>query len=376
MLTLYPSFPKFLPTAADSRAAAPGVDDKAALIARNKAALQKRKDAAAAAKVAEDSKALPAGWIRVESRSRPGEFVYENINTEERQAWFPTEAAVEVSAAAEAGTGDAAKAALQAKNKAALAKRKAAAAAEKDAKSKLPLPTGWTRVASTSRPGETVYQNEHTGDKQAWFPDAPAMPAGATPEEIAKEAMKDKNKAALAKRKAALAAKKSEDDGKALPAGWIRVESRSRPGEFVYENTYTDERQAWFPDGPASKPLPDGWNKVESRTYPGEFVFENKHTGERQAWEPTEAAAKTEGKATKPAAAAAAAPAPAQAAAKVLCIAVAQFDYSANDPDEEIDLVAGDKIDVHHKGDNGWWVGRSHRTNVSGIFPGTYVECA
>ena len=242
--------------------------------------------------MAEDSKALPAGWIRVESRSRPGEFVYENINTEERQAWFPTEAAVEVSAAAEAGTGDAAKAALQAKNKAALAKRKAAAAAEKDAKSKLPLPTGWTRVASTSRPGETVYQNEHTGDKQAWFPDAPAMPAGATPEETAKEAMKDKNKAALAKRKAALAAKKSEDDGKALPAGWIRVESRSRPGEFVYENTYTDERQAWFPDGPASKPLPDGWNKVESRTYPGEFVFENKHTGERQAWEPTEAAAK------------------------------------------------------------------------------------
>ena len=40
------------------------------------------------------------------------------------------------------------------------------------------------------------------------------------------------------------------------------------------------------------KALPDGWNKVESRSRPGEFVFENKHTGERQAWEPTEAAAK------------------------------------------------------------------------------------
>ena len=103
-----------------------------------------------------------------------------------------------MSAAAEAGTGDAGKAALQAKNKAALAKRKAAAAAEKDAKSKLSLPTGWTRVASTSRPGETVYQNQHTGDKQAWFPDAPAVtpaiPVGATPEETAKEAMKE-NKA-------------------------------------------------------------------------------------------------------------------------------------------------------------------------------------
>ena len=199
------------------------------------------------------------------------------------------------------------------------------------------------------------------------------MPAGASEADITKEAMKAKNKAALEKRKAAMAAKKAEDDGKALPAGWIRVESRSRPGEFVYENTNTDERQAWFPDAPATKPLPDGWNKVESRTHPGEFVYENKHTGERQAWEPTDAAPKTEGKATKPAPAAA--PAAAAAATPVLCIAVAQYDYSANDPDEEIDLVAGDKIDVHHKGDNGWWVGKSHRTNVAGIFPGGYVEC-
>ena len=36
---------------------------------------------------------LPDGWRKVESRSRPGEFVYENIYTEERQAWTPTEAA-------------------------------------------------------------------------------------------------------------------------------------------------------------------------------------------------------------------------------------------------------------------------------------------
>lgn len=30
------------------------------------------------------------GWKRVESRSRPGEYVYENVNTGERQAWEPT----------------------------------------------------------------------------------------------------------------------------------------------------------------------------------------------------------------------------------------------------------------------------------------------
>ena len=35
--------------------------------------------------------------------------------------------------------------------------------------------------------------------------------------------------------------------------GWLRVESRSRPGEFVYENQVTKERQAWFPTEPAVK---------------------------------------------------------------------------------------------------------------------------
>ena len=38
-----------------------------------------------------------------------------------------------------------------------------------------------------------------------------------------------------------------------LLQGWRKVESRSRPGEFVYENLYTEERQAWFPDTPAEK---------------------------------------------------------------------------------------------------------------------------
>lgn len=38
---------------------------------------------------------------------------------------------------------------------------------------------------------------------------------------------------------------------KELPEGWKRVESRSRPGTYVYENIYTDERQAWLPTEPA-----------------------------------------------------------------------------------------------------------------------------
>lgn len=69
---------------------------------------------------------LPEGWRRVESNSRPGEYVYENVNTEERQAWFPTEpAAEEVAAAAVSMTAaEKDREKLKKKNAAALAKRK------------------------------------------------------------------------------------------------------------------------------------------------------------------------------------------------------------------------------------------------------------
>jgi len=351
---------------ADSRAAAPAADEKAALIARNKAALAKRKAEAEAAKKAELNKELPEGWRRVESRSRPGEFVYENVHTEERQAWFPNKPAVEEVSAAPvaANTEDAAKEALKKKNAAALAKRKAASAALKEQEKSLPLPEGWIRSESRSRPGETVYENTVTGERQAWFPDAPAGGGGASAE------LKKKNAEALAKRKAALAAKKSEDESKPLPEGWKRVESRSRPGEFVYENTYTEERQAWFPDGPAEKPLPEGWRKVESRSYPGEFVYENMHTLERQAWVPTDKAPLTEGQVKAPAQAAAA-PAPKK---NIVCKAKAVYDYVAVNRDEEVDLMEGDVIEVEYMAANGWWVGTVLRSQQSGIFPGTYVQ--
>jgi hypothetical protein len=63
----------------------------------------------------------------------------------------------------------------------------------------------------------------------------------------------EKNKKALEARRAAANAQKATEATKPLPEGWVRTESRSRPGEFVYENIYTEERQAWFPDAPAEK---------------------------------------------------------------------------------------------------------------------------
>jgi len=351
---------------ADGRAAAPKAD-KADIIARNKAALAARKQAIDDAKKAENSKELPEGWKRVESRSRPGEFVYENIHTEERQSWFPDAVAKE-----EVGTNlapmsaaESAREALKKKNAAALERRKAEAKAKKDKESALELPSGWIRSESKSRPGEVVYENTVTGERQAWFPDQ----AAGDP----KQDLKSKNAAALEKRKAALQNKKSEDAGKALPAGWKRVESRSRPGEFVYENEFTDERQAWFPESPASKPLPEGWRKVESRTYPGEFVYENVHTLERQAWEPTENAPLTENQVAMPSAEQLKKP-DAEKPNNIIGTAKALYDYTATNREEEIDMIEGDVIQIEYRAGNGWWVGINTRTNRNGIFPGTYVE--
>ena len=40
----------------------------------------------------------------------------------------------------------------------------------------------------------------------------------------------------------------------------------------------------------AEPPLPDGWSRVESRSRPGAFSYENAHTGKRVEQRPTVAA--------------------------------------------------------------------------------------
>lgn len=219
-----------------------------------------------------------------------------------------------------------------------------------------------------------MYENTVTGERQAWFPDKPAL----SDEELKKQQLLEKNKKALEARKKQLEQKKAEEDTRPLPAGWIRVESRSRPGEWVYENTLTEERQSWFPETPAEPPLPEGWRKVESRTYPGEFVYENIHTLERQAWRPdapapTEETQKSAEERTKEQLADLA-KARAPPSRNIVCKAKALYDYAAENRDEEIDLLEGDVIAVEYKAANGWWVGINTRTQRNGIFPGTYVE--
>ena len=47
------------------------------------------------------------------------------------------------------------------------------------------------------------------------------------------------------------------------------------------------------------------------------------------------------------------------------------YDYTANMYDE-LSIKYGDIINIHHKQEDGWWVGECN--NTVGIFPATYVE--
>ena len=39
---------------------------------------------------------------------------------------------------------------------------------------------------------------------------------------------------------------------------------------------------------------------------------------------------------------------------------------------DELSIKYGDIINIHHKQEDGWWVGEGD--NTTGIFPATYVE--
>lgn len=204
---------------------------------------------------------------------------------------------------------------LKAKNKAALAALRAKRA---DA-----LPEGWKTVQSRSRPGEVVYENVYTEERQAWYPtEAARKPAElAENQEVSASAKKGISAATKERNKRALAARKAKADA-LLPEGWRKVESASKPGEYVYENMNTEERVAWYPTEPAAK------KAMPEQTLDNQGKPEN--------------------------------------LAKVL------YEYTAASA-EEMDLHAGDIVRVEHKTDNGWWVGTNKTSGRLGMFPESFV---
>eukprot|EP00049_Salpingoeca_infusionum_P024964 m.17672 g.17672 ORF g.17672 m.17672 type:complete len:272 (+) comp7518_c0_seq2:284-1099(+) len=186
------------------------------------------------------------------------------------------------------------------------------------------LPEGWRMVESRSKPGTYVYENVYTDERQAWLPTEPAVKlepeAFAEPEVAAAPAAGGLTAEQKEKNKRALAARKASAQG-FLPDGWRKVPSNSRPGQFVYENIYTEERVAWYPLSAASK------KATPTQTLPAEKEAER---------------------------------------------VKAVYPYAAADT-EEIDLDEGDIVVVEVKADNGWWVGTNERTGQLGLFPGGFT---
>ncbi|EGD76215.1 hypothetical protein PTSG_00918 [Salpingoeca rosetta] len=233
------------------------------------------------------------------------------------------------------------------------------------------LPEGWRMVESRSRPGQYVYENIHTEERQAWFPTEPAVkidPAkfDEEPAPAPSQAPGGLSEEAKERNRRALAARKAKNQGM-LPDGWRRVESRSRPGEYVYENVYTEERIAWYPIMPAKHTEDEGWRARKMGVGPG-FVWTCVQCTCFQAI--THSSSSPDSNAALHRAAMPMQSLKPGASAET---ATAMYPYAAEN-DEEIDLQEGDELLVEFKGDNGWWVGTNKRTGMLGMFPGGFVE--
>ena len=140
--------------------------------------------------------ALPKGWKRVASKSRPGEFSYVNQFTREKISWLPT------------------------------------------------IPASRTPGNPPPHPEDVDVQSPprgRPGTQNTQFDDSPVL--------VKKKKKKGKKKG-KAKAGKPPVAEAVEDS---LPAGWKKSPSKSRPGEFSYLNMHTREKISWRPTVPASR---------------------------------------------------------------------------------------------------------------------------
>ena len=119
-----------------------------------------------------------------------------------------------------------------------------------------------------------------------------------------------------------------------LPAGWVALPSKSRPGTMSYMNVYTGKKVRTLPrnaavkakaapqstggkgkasggsrgggprgnggGGGGGKPkLPEGWKRVPSKSRPGTFSYQNIYTREKVRHAPTKPASRTKGQAAR-----------------------------------------------------------------------------
>ena len=198
--------------------------------------------------------ALPMEWMRIQSQVRPGGIAYENFRTKEVSEIHPHDP-VYLKRKKE-------------KEKEEKQRLKAIAIQNRQADKQLdaplgttegsevsykdygPLPPGWTRVPSRTRPGQISY--EHRRFAGQWIvshrhPLDPVFLEREKEKEMEKLAGEE-NPSNHHGRMVSMPRPTVEPRGQAsggadcdLPPGWVAVPSRSRPGEMSYKNEMTRE---------------------------------------------------------------------------------------------------------------------------------------
>ena len=113
------------------------------------------------------------------------------------------------------------------------------------------LPPGWMAVRSGSHKDQIVYKNRFTGEKISWAPTRPASSKEGQSLDICEPESSDEEEEDTDEMRSGGGGGGGGAGG--LPTGWAAMPSSSRPGEYVYQNTFTGERIAWRPEKPASR---------------------------------------------------------------------------------------------------------------------------
>ena len=274
--------------------------------------------------------ALPMEWMRIQSELRPGGIAYENFRTKEVSEIHPRDPAYLKRKKKEKEEEKRRSQKVAKQSEVPLVTTEGSEVSYKDYG---PLPPGWTRVPSRSRPGQVSY--EHRGLAGQWIVSHrhPLDPVYLERERESKN-MKNppptldnrKNHPSPTVRSNAAEPGRvlegsSLYSGKSLtrcaldlPLGWVARPSRSRPGERSYKNERTGEVIHMHPaDIPKWKEeqakknqtnrtvtfrtevtnaagsssferhmvdAPPGWIARPSRSRPGETSYKNTETGE------------------------------------------------------------------------------------------------
>ena len=193
---------------------------------------------------------LPDGWERKESRSEPGTYVFVHLETGVRTDRQPTEstqqASIEFCLSQRQNQASSNRSQVNRRSERPLLARRTNEELPRNG-----LPDGWERRQSRSKPGTHVFVHRESGARTR------SQPTESTQQALIESWISQnnyQNQASSSRSLARMASRRSEQPlrapitdeeeeyGDSLPDGWIKRESRSKPGTHVFMHLETGAR--------------------------------------------------------------------------------------------------------------------------------------